>query len=123
MAFVLAIGLSSCGGGGGGGVSISTDNFQGTWATQDASFKIAITKNGDQFDILRIIPITSGLTYAAYLSNQNLIVNTIINSAAAGATELTLISNNSIRGLVTSCSPPAGYSCAAPGTEIYLYRQ
>lgn len=124
VALGLVLGLAACGGGGdGGGTAISTENFQGNWITQDNSLKISINKNGSQFSVIRIMPVTPGLSYTASLNNQILVLNTIINEALAGSADLTLTSSSTIKAVVTSCSPPLGYSCAPIGTEVFLYKE
>lgn len=124
-ALFMVLFLIGCGGGGseGSDIDIFVDNFQGNWTTQDNTLKISINKAGGQFNVVRIAPSTPGLSYLASLDGNILHVTTIINQVVSGTANFSLISTNTAKVLVTSCTPPAGYTCAAPGTELNLYKE
>jgi hypothetical protein len=123
--FALCCGLIIAACGGGGGSSTTTPaNFSGNWSTNLAgtAFVFSIAQTGSNFNMTRITPPLAGLTYTGAVTGNSALVTAYINNVALGTNTLTLTSTNTASMTVDSCSPPPGYSCAAPGTTLILTR-
>lgn len=99
-------------------------NFSGTWTgnSNGTAFAFSIGQTGSNFSMTRTAPALSGVTYTGAVTGSSASVNTYINGALAGISTLTLTNNTTATMTVNTCTPPQGYSCAAPGTEISLTR-
>lgn len=123
--FALCCGLVVAACGGGGDSSTSTPaNFSGNWSTNLAgtAFVFSIAQTGSNFNMTRITPPLAGLTYTGAVTGNSALVTAYINNVALGTNTLTLTNTNTASMTVNSCTPPAGYSCAAPGTTLILTR-
>ena len=123
--FALCCGLVIAACGGGGDSSTSTPaNFSGNWSTNLAgtAFVYSISQSGSNFNMTRITPPLAELTFTGAVSGNSAAVTSYINNASFGTSTMTLTNANTASLTVNSCNPPAGYSCAAPGTTLILTR-
>ena len=123
--------LGACGGGGGGGggggdvtnnsPAVSAD-FAGTWSgisgTTPITFQIG--QSGNVLSITRTAPAAAGITYTGTVNGDSALVTTLANGISAATSTFTKTSSTSIGAVVNSCTPPTGFSCAAPGTTFVL---
>lgn len=124
--FALCGGLviAACGGGGGDSSTSTPANFSGNWSTNLAgtAFVYSISQSGSNFNMTRVTPPLAGLTFTGAVNGNSAAVISYINNASFGTSTMTLTNANTASLTVNSCNPPAGYSCAAPGTTLILTR-
>jgi hypothetical protein len=113
--------LQGCGGGSSTN-EISIANFTGTWSGSilGTNLVYVITQSGNNIDITRNSPALDGLANKGVVTGNVADVTTYINGVNSGGATWTLNSPTSMAVVVTRCNPPAGYSCATPGTTIIL---
>ena len=123
--FALCCGLviAACGGGGDGSNSTPAD-FSGKWSTNLAGTALvfSIAQTGSNFNMTRITPPLAELTYTGTVTGNSALVTTYINNVQSGTSTMTLTNANTASMTVNTCNPPAGYSCAAPGTTLIVTR-
>jgi hypothetical protein len=124
--FAICFGLiiSACGGGGGDGSASTPADFNGKWSSNLAgtAFVFSIAQNGSNFNMTRITPPLAGLTFTGAVNGNSAAITTYINNVPSGSSTMTLTNANTASLTVNSCNPPAGYTCAAPGTTLILTR-
>lgn len=127
--FAVGFGLivAACGGGGGGGggdSAVTPANFSGTWngSYGGTAFVYVVTQTGSNLNMTRTSPALAGVAYTGVVTGNSALVTTYINSVSAGTSTLTLTNDTTATMTVNTCTPPQGYSCAAPGTTITLTR-
>jgi hypothetical protein len=113
--------LQGCGGGSSTNET-SIANFTGTWSGSilGTNLVYVITQSGNNIDITRNSPALDGLANRGVVTGNVADVTTYINGVNSGGATWTLNSPASMAVVVTRCNPPAGYSCATPGTTIIL---
>jgi hypothetical protein len=125
MVFVIAlvVGLFGCGGGGGGGAggaATTNADFTGTWSGVSGSTALTfqISQTGNVLSLTRLVPADPAITYTGTVSGDTGSVTTFINGVAAGSSTFTKTNGTTINSVVTSCNPPAGYTCAPAGSTV-----
>lgn len=123
LALCCGLIITACGGGGDGSTSTPTD-FSGKWSGSllGTAFVFSIAQTGSNFNMTRITPPLAELTFTGAVSGNSAAVTSYINNASFGTSTMTLTNANTASLTVNSCNPPAGYSCAAPGTTLILTR-
>lgn len=123
--FAICCGLiiTACGGGGDGSTSTPAD-FSGKWSTNlgGAAFVYSIVQTGSNFNMTRITPPLAELTFTGAVSGNSALVTAYINNVSSGTNTLTLTNANTASMTVNTCTPPTGYTCAAPGTTLIMVR-
>lgn len=123
--FVICCGLivAACGGGGDGSTSTPAD-FSGKWSGSllGTAFVYSIVQTGSNFNMTRITPPLAELTFTGAVSGNSASVTTYINNVQSGTSTMTLTNANTASMTVNTCTPPAGYTCAAPGTTLIVTR-
>lgn len=126
LLFAVGCGLivAACGGGGGGDSAVTPANFSGTWngSSSGTAFVFSIVQTGSNFNMTRTSPALAGVAYTGVVAGNSASVTTYINSVSAGTSTLTLSNDTTAIMTVNTCTPPQGYSCAAPGTTLTLTR-
>lgn len=125
--FAIGCGLlvSACGGGGSSDTAnVTPVDFSGNWSgnSNGTSLKYSIAQTGSNFNMTRTEPALAGVTYTGSVNGNSALVKTYINSALAGTSTLTLSNDTTASMTVDTCTPPQGYSCAAPGSTLVLTR-
>lgn len=124
--FALCCGLviAGCGGGGGDSSTSTPANFSGNWSTNigGTAFVYSIVQSGSNFNMTRITPPLAGLTYTGSVNGNSALITSYINNVPLGTNTFTLTNANTASMTVNTCTPPAGYSCAAPGTTLIMTR-
>lgn len=127
--FAIGCGLfvAACGGGGSTGAtggSGTPADFSGTWNgnSSGTAFVFSIVQTGSNFNMTRTTPPLAGTAYTGTVSGTSALVTTYINNVQAATSTLTLTNDTTASMTVNTCTPPTGYSCAAPGTTIVLTR-
>lgn len=125
--FAIGCGLivAACGGGGGGDSdTVTPANFAGNWSgsSNGTTFKYAIAQTGSSLNMTRTEPVLAGVTYTGTVDGNSASVNTFINGALAGTSTVVLVNDSTATMTVNTCTPPPGYSCAAPGSTVTVTR-
>jgi hypothetical protein len=124
--FALCCGLviAACGGGGGDSSTSTPANFSGNWSTNLAgtAFVYSISQTGSNLNMTRITPPLAELRFGGTVTGNTATMTAYINNAPFGTSTLVLTNTNTASLTNNSCSPPPGYSCAAPGTVLILTR-
>ena len=122
--FAICCGLIIAACGGGDGSSSTPADFSGKWSANigGTAFVFSIVQSGQNFNMTRITPPLAGLTYTGAVNGNSASIITYINNAQLGTNTMTLTNANTASMTVNTCTPPAGYSCAAPGTTLILTR-
>jgi hypothetical protein len=120
LAILIAL-LAGCGGGGGGGASAVPSNFAGTWigSSGGSSINFVIQQAGNSLVVTKNNP-TAGITYDGVVNGSTALINVRLNNVTFSTLTFVFSNNTTIIATVTSCNPPAGYSCATAGTAIAL---
>jgi len=117
--------VAACGGGGdGGGVIVTPANFSGTWTGigGGTTFQYSVVQTGSNFTMTRTSPALAGVTYTGAVSGNSALVTTYINNTQAGTSTLVLNNDTTATMTVNTCTPPQGYTCAAPGSTLTVTR-
>jgi hypothetical protein len=124
FAICFSLIISACGGGGGESSTSTPADFNGKWSSNLAgtAFVFSIAQNGSNFNMTRITPPLAGLTFTGVVNGNSAAITTYINNVPSGSSTMTLTNANTASLTVNSCTPPAGYTCAAPGTTLILSR-
>lgn len=117
--------LSACGGGDGGSVATTTTasaDFAGTWSGTSGTAPITfqIGQSGNTLSISRTAPVDAAISYTGTVNGNSAVVTTFANGITAATATFTKTNSTRIDAVVNSCSPPAGFTCAAPGTTLVL---
>lgn len=125
--FAIGCGLLVAGCGGGDSsdtVDVTSANFAGNWSgsSNGTSLKYSIVQTGLSLSMTRTEPVLAGVTYTGTVNGNSASVNTFINGAMAGTSTLTLVNESTATMTVNTCTPPPGYSCAAPGSTLTVTR-
>lgn len=115
--------ITACGGGGDSSVSAPAD-FSGKWSTNigGTALVYSIVQSGSNFNMTRITPPLAGLAYTGSVNGNSALITAYINNVPLGTNTFTLTNANTANMTVNTCTPPAGYSCAAPGTTLIMTR-
>jgi len=121
--FAIGCGLIVAGSGGGGS-AVTPADFSGTWngSYGGTAFAYSIAQTGSNFNMTRTSPALAGVAYTGVVTGNSAFVTTYINSISSGTSTLALVNNTTATMTVNTCTPPSGYSCAAPGTALNLTR-
>lgn len=101
------------------------ENFSGNWTGSYSGTNLSyfINQSGRDINIIRTSPALAGLENKGIVTGNVANVIGYINGINSGESKWTITNGTRISILVTSCNPPPGYSCAAPGTTIILNKQ
>lgn len=123
FAIFCSLTIYACGGGGDSSSSTPA-NFAGNWSTNigGTAYVYSIAQSGSNFNMTRITPPLAGLTFTGAVSGNSALIVGYINNLKLGTNTMTLTNANTASMRVDTCTPPAGYSCAAPGTTLILTR-
>ena len=119
---LAALALVACGGG--GGDSVAPADFSGNWKSSlgGTDFVFVVIQSGSNFNMTRTTPPLAGLAYKGAINGNSAVVTTYINNAVAGMSTFTIMTPSTASFRVDSCTPPAGYTCAAAGTTLIFTR-
>lgn len=127
MLIVISFGMlvAACGGGGGGGgATVTPADFSGTWTASEGGTTLlySVVQTGSSFTMTRTSPALVGVTYTGAVSGNSALVTTYINNIQAATSTLTLVNDTTATMTVNTCTPPQGYTCAAPGSKVTVTR-
>ena len=113
--------LVGCGGGGSSNSSTDVTDFSGTWSGtyNGQEFRFVFTQSGSNLAATRTIPAQIvGSSYSGVISANVALLTTYQGGVSAGATSWTKVDSTNLSSVVTSCTPPPGFTCGAVGTVV-----